>query len=236
MAGDSDGVKFRQRASARPDALLTRVPYPAVWQIAEVVDVDGPAFAARTYREQAELRRYLGLIASRIDIGRLADVGCGFGRLTPVLAEFGDAVGFEREPAFVDQARALWPEITFHGVASLAELPADTGAFDAVLTFTVLQHLIDPVARRVCGELRRVLSPRGFVLACEETDPRHVSGDVQDADARVTVGRSVARYQELMAPLRLIATSPRRIEPTYHRPDVGSYMLFCADPALSEAG
>jgi SAM-dependent methyltransferase len=207
----------------------------AVWSETEVVDVAGSAFAARCYLEQAEVRRYLRRAAEEIELRDLADVGCGFGRLTPVLAEFGRAVGFEREPAFVAQARALWPGLAFHEVRELSRLPARGGSFDLVMTFTVLQHLIDREALRVIKELKSVVRRPGFVLLCEETDPEHQSGDATDPRARVTIGRPVECYEALLSPLRLVESSPRMIEPTYRRQDgtappagVGTYMLFQA--------
>ncbi len=191
------------------------------------MDVGSAAFAARTYLEQRDLRRYLTQVAGETSLEAAADVGCGFGRLTPVLAEvFANVVGFERESEFVRQAQELWPSIDFRQTASLAKLPARPGSFDFVLTFTVLQHLIDTEVRRVAEELKRVLRRPAFLLLCEETDEAHVAGDLVDPAGSCTIGRRVERYQELLAPLELVETSARRIEPTYSRPDVGTYMLF----------
>ena len=190
-----------------------------------MVDVAGPAFAARTYLEQAEVRRHLRRAAAGAELRDLADVGAGFGRMTPVLAEFGRVTGFEREPALVARARTLWPDLAFRQVDDLARLPAAPGSLDLVMTFTVLQHVIDAEAERVTGELRRVLRPGGHVLLCEETDEAHVTGDIRPG-GRCTIGRSVERYERMLAPMALVDTSPRRIEPTYPRPNVGTYMLF----------
>lgn len=191
-----------------------------------MVDVAGPAFATRTYLEQAELRRHLLRAAAGTALRDLADVGAGFGRMTPVLAEFGRVTAFEREPDLVARARALWPDLAFRQVDDLARLPADSRSLDLAMTFTVLQHVIDREAERVTAELRRVLRPRGYVLLCEETDESHVTGDTARPGGRCTIGRSVERYGRMLAPLELVDTSPRRIEPTYPRPHVGTYMLF----------
>ena len=191
-----------------------------------MVDVEGAAFAARTYLEQAEVRRYARMAGEQVVLRDLADVGCGFGRLTPVLGEFGRVVGFEREPEFCSAAAAVWPTIEFRAVRRLSQLPAPSGSFGFALTFTVLQHLPDPLLPDVVAELLRVLRRPGFLLLCEETDPEHQSGDRRDPAARVTVGRPVEVYERALAAMRLVETSPRRIEPTYPRPDVGTYMLF----------
>lgn len=37
---------------------------------------------------------------------------------------------------------------------------------------------------------------------------------------------TTASYAEWMAPRRLVAHEPRRVEPTYPRHDVGTYMAF----------
>jgi SAM-dependent methyltransferase len=156
-----------------------------------------------------------------------ADIGCGYGRLSPVLAELcSQVVGFEREPEFVRQAQELWPAIEFRQTPSLARLPAPSASFDFVLTFTVLQHLIETEAQRVARELKRVLRRPAFLLLCEETDEAHVAGDLFDPAGTCTIGRRVERYQKLLAPLELMETASRRIEPTYPRPNVGTYMLF----------
>jgi hypothetical protein len=39
-------------------------------------------------------------------------VDAGFGRVTPVLAEYGRVTAFEREPKLVARTSALWPDLT----------------------------------------------------------------------------------------------------------------------------
>ncbi len=197
------------------------------WTFRDVVDVDFPAFALRTYLEQAGVRRFLAAAAGGRRLPAAAEIGCGYGRLLPVLGEFADRVaGFERQPEFAAEAARLHPAAGISRISTLENLPARDGAFDAVLTFTVLQHLVDPVAVRVATEIRRILAPFGHVLICEETDPGHLSGDTSDPDGMCTVGRSAGTYARLFAPLRLLASAPRVVEPTYPRPDVGTFLLF----------
>ncbi len=204
----------------------SRPPFKS-WTFRDVVDVDFPAFALRTYLEQSAVRRFLARVTGARRLKAAAEVGCGYGRLLPVLGEFADRVaGFERQPEFAAEAARLQPGVRIFRVTSLANLPAPDGAFDFVMTFTVLQHLVDPVAAKVADEIRRLLSPGGHVLICEETDPSHVSGDVGNEKGICTVGRSPETYVRLFAPLRLLETAPRVIEPTYPRSDVGTYLLF----------
>ena len=58
------------------------------WTPADVVDVSGPPALLRNYLEQRDVREYVQRAEMTTPITRAYDVGCGFGRLTPVLAEF----------------------------------------------------------------------------------------------------------------------------------------------------
>ena len=202
-------------------------PRRAVWQQEHVVDVREAAFAVRTYVEHQDVRTFLSRALGRRRLPAACEVGAGYGRMTVVLTEFFDeVVGFEREPHFVEEATRLLPAIRFQQIDSLARLPASNERFDCVLTFTVLQHLTDPLVAAAAGEISRILRPGGFLLICEETDPSHRAGAVDDPDGMCTIGRPVASYEALFRGLTLRDTAPRRIEPTYGRPDVGTYMLF----------
>jgi SAM-dependent methyltransferase len=198
-----------------------------IWQQAHVVDVRDAAFAARTYLEQHDLRALLASTTGGHRLPAACEVGCGFGRMTVVLTEFYDAVvGFERERHFVNEAQALWPAIRFEAVDGLTRLPAADHSFDCALTFTVLQHLIDRVAAEAVREISRIVRPGGHVVICEETDAGHRAGDVDDERGTCTIGRTVGQYQSLFRDFELLETKPRRIEPTYPRLDVGSFMMF----------
>ncbi len=197
-----------------------------VWQQQHVVDVRDAAFAARTYREHQDVRMLMSsVLAERVPLA--CEVGAGYGRMTVVLTEFADSViGFERERHFVDEATALLPGIRFVHVDTLTALPVQSASVDFVLTFTALQHLVDPVTQATAAEIVRILRPGGYLLMCEETDPLHRDGLVDDPNGACTIGRPVAAYQQIFPSLSLVTTTPRRIEPTYPRPDVGTSMLF----------
>lgn len=203
-----------------------------VWTVTEVTDVFGPNAILRSYLEQSEVRRYLqrgatAASAAGAPIRCAVDVGCGYGRLTPVLTEFAPRViGCEREASLLAIARPLQPGVTFIEAPTLAALPVDTGAADLVMAFTVLQHMADAQADAVLGEIRRIASPTAHVLLVEETDTALEAGDAAQADLGYTRGRPVAWYAERMPGFVLLDTSPRRIEPGYPRPDVGTYMFF----------
>ncbi|MGE5278596.1 MAG: class I SAM-dependent methyltransferase [Acidobacteriota bacterium] len=196
------------------------------WRSEEVSDAGGAASRLRNELERLGVRRCLDAAAGERPIRSAADVGCGHGRLTPVLAEFaGRAVGFEREEELLARARRSQPGVEWVAIADLSSLPAPEGSFDFAMTFTVLQHVPDDAARRALGEVRRIAAG-GFALLVEETDPSLGAELPPDWKGGMTRGRAVATYESWMAPWRLTLSFPRRIEPGYPRKDVGTYMLF----------
>ena len=200
------------------------------WTAREVVDVEGPRAMLRAYLEQRDVREFCSSVIITARIPAACDVGCGFGRLSPVLTEFAErVVGFEREQGLVTIARSLQPSIEFQQIDALSQLPAEDGAFAFALVFTVLQHVPEPEVQVVIRELRRIVAPNGHVLLCEETDPSLEAGDRANAHLGYTCGRLVTTYESWLAPWRLVATKPRTIEPDYPRADVGTYMLFAAE-------
>ena len=197
------------------------------WTPTDVVDVSGPPALLRNYLEQRDVRRYLQRAAAGGPIERAYDIGCGFGRLTPVLAESAAcAEGFERETSLVAMARQLLPALTFTEVARLDHLPVADATARFVLSFTVLQHMPDRQAERVLAEITRVAAPDAHLLLCEETDSALEAGDASAADLGYTRGRSVDWYAARLQGFTLVETAPRLIEPGYPRADVGTFMFF----------
>lgn len=197
------------------------------WSFAHVVDADVSALAARTYREHADLRAHLRRVTDGRPLAAACELGCGYGRMIPVLGEFAlRVVGFERQPEFRAAAHRLYPALHFEPLVSVGSVPAPDGAFDLALTFTVLQHLTDRMVAAAAAELKRVVRPGGWLLLCEETNPATRLGAVEDDNGMCVIGRAVPTYEALLAPCRLVSVSPRRVEPTYPTADVGSYMLF----------
>ena len=198
-----------------------------VWTPGEVVDVDGPRAMLRAYLEQRDVRALFASVCSPGHAQAACDVGCGFGRLTPVLTEFACAVtAFERELDLVATARLLQPSLDLRPIERLDTLPAADHSFDLGLVFTVLQHVPEPGVLDCIHEIRRVMRPGGHLLLCEETDPALEAGDRAHADLGYTCGRPVETYATWLSPWELLETRPRVIEPDYPRPDVGTYMLF----------
>ena len=97
---------------------------------------------------------------------RVADLGCGTGTLTLLLAEAGHRVtGVDFSPAMVERARAKTGRLAEVVVGDAADPPLSGAAYDVVLCRHVLWALRDPVAvlRRWSGLLR----PGGRIVLVE---------------------------------------------------------------------
>lgn len=120
-------------------------------------------FVARYLRKRLGISRY----GERRRVRRILDAGCGIGRHVGFFAEQGlDACGVDLSPDAVGVAkrwlrrRGLKADV---GVADLARLPFPDGHFDAVVSFGVLDHIPFPDAKRIVGELSRVLAGGGYL-------------------------------------------------------------------------
>jgi SAM-dependent methyltransferase len=122
-------------------------------------------------------RDFLRLMAKRWKLEAVRDVldvGCGLGHWGVLLASVmpGDVrvTGVEREPSWVEQARAraatLGLAARFSYQQGEAErLPFPDDSFDLTTCQTVLIHLRDPAA--AIAEMRRVTRPGGLVAVAE---------------------------------------------------------------------
>ena len=198
------------------------------WKFDSVIDSSSiPELCLRTYLEFRDVREYLEFVTSETKLSRIADVGCGFGRLIPLLAEFSpQVVGFEREKELLETARILLPDYSFVCVEDLSILKCDGPPFDFVLVFTVLQHLTDDKAEAVLREIKNITTPKSFILLCEQTDVSDVLGAIHDENALLQYGRLTSTYEEWLPSFTLIKTSQRINESTYRRSNIGMYMLF----------
>lgn len=172
----------------------------------------------RTYWEHAELRRLLG----DRTIERSLEIGCGFGRNSPVLAELARehiAVDVNAEP--LELARRHYPHVHFE-VASATKLPFADESFDAVVTWTVLQHIPPHLISAACAEIARVTRPGGRVILLEAS---RYAGREPDRSAH-TFDRSAATYEDLLAPLRLVETHWIEAIHRVHPYSPGEVMVF----------
>jgi ubiquinone/menaquinone biosynthesis C-methylase UbiE len=97
---------------------------------------------------------------------RLADVGCGVGRLATHLQDYlhpGCYLGIDIVPSFLEQARSLCPGYEFalsHGLT----VPAPDESFNMVCAFSLFTHLEHQHTYVYLQDIRRVLIPGGRLI------------------------------------------------------------------------
>lgn len=103
---------------------------------------------------------------------RSLEVGCGYGRLTPWVADRAD------EHYAIDPARPLllaardeYPDVEFQRARAEA-LPFPDDVFDIAVTWGVLNHIPSDSIRAATDELDRVVTPDGTLVVSEATDGR----------------------------------------------------------------
>jgi len=105
---------------------------------------------------------------------RVADMGCGVGMVTQLLAELvgpdGEAFGVDFSGAQITQATQLlppeFPNVSFVE-ASATETGLESESFDLVYCRFLLIHLKEP--EKALNEMYRLLKPNG-ILVCEDGD------------------------------------------------------------------
>ncbi len=208
------------------------MPKPFRWTPDNVSALDPAARSIKTYIEQRDLRHILDIISDQCESHlTCAEVGAGFGRMTVLLDDYslpGQTTAFEREPDMVAAMLRLLPSVNAVHVNALTNLPAEDGAFDLVMSFTVLQHMTDLTARGVLSEMARI--SRRYVLVVEDTDPEYHYVD-KKTSGHFTHGRMPEWYGRYLPGFELKQSWDREVEPgfTYKgvpRPIVGAYMLF----------
>jgi SAM-dependent methyltransferase len=193
-----------------------------VWNVGAVSNSLLPEADFRNYFDLRNIRTMLSTHVGQVH--RACELGCGYGRVTPVLTEFADHVaGLEREPHLLAIAKAQLPDVDLVNVAALEDIAAH-GPFDLVMTCTVLQHLPDQTAARVLDAVKRAV-PAGWVLLVEKSSETPDEGNVTSEHDFLSRSREVSTYARYLSPFSLVAVADRRLEATYPAVD-GKLMLF----------
>ncbi len=142
---------------------------------------------------------------------RSLEVGCGYGRLTPWIADHAadhHAVDYDRH--LLAAAAAEYPEVKFHR-ARAEELPFPDDTFDLAVTWGVLNHVPSARIEAAAAELDRVVASDGTLVVSEATDGT--------PDPRWEY-RSVEEWRDLFAPRHLVARrDTERDEERFRDPD-----------------
>lgn len=123
-------------------------------------------------------RAVLGLFAELVS-GRVADVGCGPGRISGHLKGLGvDVFGVDLSPEMVAVARRDHPDVRFE-VGSMLDLDLPDGALGGALAWYSVIHVPWEEHPAVFAEFHRVLAPGGLLLLAfqmGDTVRRHEQG------------------------------------------------------------
>ncbi len=148
-----------------PSGWLSDVNDAAMWD-REALTFDREADHGLADRECRAAWRDLLADALPDPPARVADLGCGTGTLSLLLAEQGHTVtGVDFSPAMVERARAKAGHLAEFHVGDVAEPPLEPAVHDVVLSRHVLWALPDPV-----GALTRwigLLAPGGRLVLVE---------------------------------------------------------------------
>jgi SAM-dependent methyltransferase len=174
---------------------------------------DDPGFdyarwwAGRAYEHHAEVMAIRRLLQGRW-FARAADVGGGFGRLSPILAEFaGEVTLTDSSAQQLEISRRFLrhhPHVTSRLLAA-ADLDFPDSSIGLVAMIRVMHHLPDPAP--VLAEIARVLQPGGCAVI-----------EVANAAHAVNRARALAR-REPIGPAARDVGEPGGIPFVNHHPE-----------------
>lgn len=129
------------------------------------------AYALRTRRDTDFLQATFSSLFGRTQFERVADCGCGSGRLTPFLSKWSETLDcFDISPTAIAYARKnndSLPSIAFHSQdMSQTMLPASV--YDLIFDYTAVQHVSDPDQwRSVLANYVQACKPGGIIFLLE---------------------------------------------------------------------
>lgn len=111
--------------------------------------------------DRAMLAGFAGLVEPH---GIIADVGCGTGVTSRILADCGlEVSGIDLSPNMIAEARRCNPDLRFH-VGSMTDLDFPDAHFHGLCAWYSVIHIPDELLPKVFSEFHRVLRPGGWAL------------------------------------------------------------------------
>ena len=203
-----------------------RYQYKVKDVVGDLHSAELPTALNRTYLEHRQLRKILMALSLRHEFDVAVELGMGYGRMTPVIAEFAQrTIGFEREPELRQIAASLLSNVQCPALDYLSELPIVSSSVDLVVTWTVLQHLHQDEVLRTIDEINRITKKDSLVVFCEHTAP--TPAQTTDKSQHVCIGRSVAEYNAILGSNWGLGPTEERVkEATNKTAHVGTVMVF----------
>ncbi|WP_031507974.1 class I SAM-dependent methyltransferase [Streptomyces megasporus] len=138
----------------------------------DALAADYAAYAAGDLDDRPLNRAMLTAFAAYVQAaggGRVADVGCGTGRVTALLHTLGvDAFGVDLSPAMVELARRTYPDLRFTE-GTMTELDLADGSLAGLVAWYSVIHLPPERLPEAFEEFHRVLAPGGLLLLAFQT-------------------------------------------------------------------
>ncbi|QGV77454.1 class I SAM-dependent DNA methyltransferase [Streptomyces ficellus] len=165
----------------------------------DAIATDYEAFAAGDLDARPMDRAMLAAFADTVRDaggGRVAEIGCGTGRITGHLHSLGlDVFGIDLSPGMLEVARRAYPHLRFDE-GSMTGLDLADGALGGVVAWYSLIHVEPGQVPDVLDGFHRVLAPGGHLL---------LAFQVGDEPLRLTeaFGRTVALDLHRWSPDRL---------------------------------
>jgi len=142
------------------------------------------------------------------------DIGCGYGRLTNILAHNAEQyVGLEPERKLFRIAKKLYPDHVFVN-AKADSIPFKNNSFNLIVSWTVLQHVKPQIIEKSINEIKRVATEDALIILAEHTG---------ETTSNFTFGRRVEAYCRLLKPFTLMDSFPRYV---YEGDNTGTVMIF----------
>ena len=98
---------------------------------------------------------------------RILDYGCGWGRITRLLATLSDdnnIYGVDVDSRLISSAKQCAKSLTFGEIQSMRPLPFANDSFDLIFANSVFSHLSEKSAISTLLELVRLLNPNGKII------------------------------------------------------------------------
>lgn len=157
-----------------------------------------PEFSNRLYREVNLLKEALGTYQAK----RSLEIGCGYGRLTPWIADHSNEhYAIEPERNLLDDARRLYPNIKFyHGLVQ--KMPFPNNYFDLCVSWTVLMHIPPKELNKAIDEIKRVSAQEAIIILAEGVGDKSRSFGYWE--------RTLEEWKDLFSPWKLSWRIERR--------------------------